>query len=165
MALFFCVKNGYFCKKVLSMSHTKSQLSFKNFLVQDFEYKKVFEIEKPETGESVSLSIQPRALISRKNNFLHILLNTKFIDYKLEISIKGVFIGVFEFETDDEDLLINFLSLNAPAIIFPYIRSLISSFTSQSGSETVILPTLNLIRHKQEIIDTLIDIDEKPDSE
>lgn len=34
--------------------------------------------------------------------------------------------------------------MNALAILFPYVRSIISSFTAQSGMPSVILPTVNI---------------------
>ena len=37
-----------------------------------------------------------------------------------------------------------FFTMNAPAIIFPYIRGYISMLTSLSGCGNVLLPTLNL---------------------
>lgn len=35
---------------------------------------------------------------------------------------------------------------NALAILFPYIRSIVSSVTAQSGREPIILPTVNLVQ-------------------
>jgi preprotein translocase subunit SecB len=34
--------------------------------------------------------------------------------------------------------------INAPAILFPYVRAYISTITNLSGNDTITLPTLNL---------------------
>lgn len=56
---------------------------------------------------------------------------------------------VFEFQLDTEidEKFKNspFLTINAPAIAFPYIRSYISNFTLQSGFNPVILPSINFV--------------------
>lgn len=39
----------------------------------------------------------------------------------------------------------DFLKINAPAIAFPYLRSLISTITLQSGFQCVILPSVNFV--------------------
>jgi preprotein translocase subunit SecB len=70
-------------------------------------------------------------------------------------------VGIFEYDTEDEKLLLNFLSVNGPAIVFPYIRSFISSFTALTGFDTITLPTLNLSGHKDELIKTLIYLEDE----
>ena len=40
--------------------------------------------------------------------------------------------------------LLNFICINAPAIIFPYIRAYVSTLTSLSGIPTIIMPTINM---------------------
>ena len=63
----------------------------------------------------------------------------------LTISVKAE--GYFEFDNDiTQELQDKFFKINAPAILFPYIRAYISTLTSLSGIETIILPTLNISR-------------------
>ncbi len=54
-----------------------------------------------------------------------------------------------EFSTDveiDEKFKKSLLvTLNSPAIVFPYIRSFITMFTSSAGYTPIILPTLNFV--------------------
>ena len=51
----------------------------------------------------------------------------------------------------DSDKLSRFLYLNAPAIMFPYLRAYISSLTALSGINPITLPTLNLSGLKSEL--------------
>jgi preprotein translocase subunit SecB len=59
-------------------------------------------------------------------------------------------IGLFKF-TGDFDEVKNFLYLNAPAILFPYLRAYISTLTTLSGLDTYTLPTMNLSSLKDEL--------------
>ena len=59
---------------------------------------------------------------------------------KIEIDSKGY----FNFKNADKETLSNFLFVNAPAILFPYLRAYISSLSTLSGIHPIILPTLNL---------------------
>lgn len=132
----------------------KSQLNFVNFVVPKFLFEKV----QVEQQESI-FEIIPQAVISRKNKQFHINIDLEIFDVENNFNLKMLCVGIFEYDTEDELLLLNFLSVNGPAIVFPYIRSFVSSFTSLSGFDTITLPTLNLSGHKERLIETLIDLD------
>ena len=52
--------------------------------------------------------------------------------------------GVFAWDADmDNQTLENLLKINAPAILFSYIRSVVSSITAFSGYPALILPLIN----------------------
>jgi hypothetical protein len=59
-------------------------------------------------------------------------------------------IGLFKFSGKVEDVR-TFLLLNAPAILFPYVRAYISSMTALSGMDTIVIPTMNLSGMKDEL--------------
>lgn len=136
----------------------KSQLNFINFVVPKFLFEKL-----PIKKENDSFEIKPQAVINRKNGQFHINIDIEINDSENEFSLKMFAVGIFEFETDKEQNLLNFMSINGPAIIFPYIRSFISSFTALSGFDTITLPTLNLSGFKDDIIKNLIDVDDLKD--
>lgn len=53
--------------------------------------------------------------------------------------------GLFKFDDGLEDIEVDsFISVNAVAILFPYLRSVISNLTINCGVQPVILPTLNI---------------------
>ena len=133
----------------------KAELNFVNFVVPKF----LFEKTQPNEGENV-FEIMPQAVINRKEKQFHINIDLEIQDIKNQFDLKMICVGIFEYNVEDEGLLLNFLSLNGPAIIFPYIRSFISSFTALSGFDTITLPTLNLSAYKESIIENLIDLDE-----
>lgn len=59
-------------------------------------------------------------------------------DAPLKVTLE--IIGRFESDTDIDIKW----EVNALAILFPYVRSVVSSFTAQTGKTPVILPTINV---------------------
>lgn len=138
----------------------KSDLKFVNFAVPKFLFEKA-TIEK----EDNTFNIEPNAVIIRSENQIHINIEVKILDPEHNFNLEMLSIGVFEYSTDDEEVLLNFISINGPAIVFPYVRSFISSYTALSGFDTITLPTLNLSGYKDQIKDTLIDLDSLQDEQ
>ena len=135
---------------------SQSQLNFINFVVPKFMFEK-------KNVESDNFEILPKAVISRKNNQFHINVDVEITNLNNSLVLKMVCVGIFKYNTDDENLLLSFMSLNGPAIVFPYIRSFISSMSSLSGFETITLPTLNLSGYRDQLIKDLIDLDDLKD--
>lgn len=132
----------------------ESQLNFVNFVVPNFHFEKT----RVEAEENV-FNLEPQALISRSKNQFHINIEIEIVNKDNDFILKMLSIGMFDFNTDDEKALFGFISINGPAIIFPYIRSFISNFTSLSGFDTITLPTLNLSGFKDDLIENMIDLD------
>ena len=132
----------------------KSDLKFVNFVVPKFLFEKT-AIQK----EDNIFNIEPHAVIIRSEKQIHINIDVEILDPDHNFNLKMLSIGVFEYNTEDEAKLLNFISLNGPAIVFPYVRSFISSYTALSGFDTITLPTLNLSGYIEKIKDTLIDLD------
>lgn len=133
----------------------KAKIDFKNFVVPKFQFDK----NLPNDVEN-TLELMPQVVISRSKKQFHINVELELIDKENDFLLQMICVGIFHYNIDDENELLNFMSINGPAIIFPYIRSFISSFTALSGFDTVTLPTLNLSGFKQELIENLIDLDE-----
>lgn len=67
-------------------------------------------------------------------------------DEEFNIIVEILF--VFELDQDIDENFLNskFLTINAPAIAFPYVRSYISNLTLQSGFSPIILPSVNFVK-------------------
>jgi len=125
------------------MKEYESVLKFIDLKVDYFYFnlnKDYYENEK----ETVNLSFESNTNIDAENNTAAIQLSCKIFDedyveqnqpFFLEIKTTGLFEcrgDISQFET------------NSFAIIFPYIRAQISSFTSQAGIKPIILPPINV---------------------
>lgn len=61
------------------------------------------------------------------------------------VSISLEYIGLFETEVEitKEFQQGKFIAINAPAIVFPYLRSFLTTFSVNAGLSPIILPTIN----------------------
>lgn len=125
-----------------------AKIAFKNFKCKSFTFNSSTEYLNGTLPKDISLKIDtnPSVDIDNPNYFsLEFLLNLSSKDDVT--SIKASFIG--EFETDgnlniDSDFLnSSFITVNAPAILFPFIRSYISTMTINAGLNPIVLPTIN----------------------
>jgi preprotein translocase subunit SecB len=104
-------------------------------------------IEKNNNNSSIKLSLNfsPKGEISEMENKFNLFLRVDIEDENKSFKIEVDAIANFGFEsTDDIKNLDNFFFINAPAILFPYIRAYISTLTNLSGFPTITLPTLNM---------------------
>lgn len=120
---------------------TETQIKLK-FISVDFPVVN-FNSEKQFSGEEeISVNIEPKVYFPKDDT------NHFKIIQEVQVSVEDTFnifiiaIGNFQLNNvDDEKLRRNFVNLNAPAIMFPYIRSFISTLTSNLGNVT---GTLNI---------------------
>lgn len=92
-------------------------------------------------------------------------LETEVFDSEKNLYIKVNTEGYYEFSEDIPSTnLGKFFTVNAPAILFPYVRAYISTLTSLSGiGGNVLLPTLNLVNLGKELEQNITDITDKSD--
>lgn len=119
----------------------ETQIKLK-FISVDFPVVNFFS-EKQYTGEEeISVHIEPKAYFPKEypNHFKIIQDIQVSVDEIFKIFI--IAIGNFELNNvEEENLRRNFVNMNAPAIMFPYIRAFISTLTSNLGS---VIGTLNI---------------------
>lgn len=122
----------------------QSGFKFLGFRVPEFS----MEVKDPYLlGQSIKndLSVNVQNNFSKENNrFVEVYLGIKIINsegyLKINFTIKGGFLADSEMS---EEVFKQMYSINAPAILFPYARAIISSITSQAGIPQVILPLMN----------------------
>ena len=102
-----------------------------------------------EIREDNSFSLRFKKVFKNKekNNFkIVFFLNIEDKNFDLNID------AVFSFTTDEkitEDFKqSHFPRINAPAIAYPYLRAYVSNLTLQSGTNPVMLPTINFVKFK-----------------
>lgn len=117
----------------------KSSLQFLGYKV----VKSFIENKKGEVGE-VSVNISPEGIIDKTKDIFTLRLNIKITDKEENFNVNVVVVGDFKMNSHNDEKIETFLYLNAPAILFPYIRAYISALTALSGYSSVVLPTFNL---------------------
>jgi preprotein translocase subunit SecB len=131
----------------------KSNLQFKGYRIQDSQIKMSPEVN---AKEELKLNFILKGEYKKDGKFI-LGFDTEILnnDKSLYINIKSQ--GLFECETEDpkDPNFVNILALNAPAILFPYIRAYISTLTALSGLDPITLPTLNLSRFKDNLAENI----------
>ena len=106
-------------------------------------HKSSLTLSEAKMSQKMQFEINPSGEFLEDNRFelildVHVNDEQHFFDVSIEIH------GFFKYQTTDMGNLANFISINAPAIMFPYIRAYVSTLTSLSGIPTITLPTLNM---------------------
>lgn len=131
--------------------------SFDYFLIQKSNIER---LKLEETGQ-MNIDIDLHGNVYIKNKTYQLDMITKVWDEKeiFKSEVHGV--GFFEFEDIKDKNIDSYFYLNAPAILFPYIRAYIASLTALSGFNPITLPTLNLESLKEKLKENTEYIEEK----
>lgn len=130
-----------------------ASISFKNYNFSSFSYKEndKLDIENIDTFE---VENDFSAKVAFTNEKAYIILDCQIgndspkCPFIINVVLKGVFDIEFE-NTEETDVaeLKELLSQNAIAILYPYVRSLVSDVTSKANSfETFIMPVANIAK-------------------
>ena len=123
------------------MKEIKSELKFMNYIVDSVEFKNNVNFE----GDETSLDFKPSVEFDIEENELLVFLtidvfhNAEQNNYPFEISVRVV--GYFKlFNTENVEKY----KANAVAVLFPYVRAIISTYTAAANVNPLILPTVNI---------------------
>ena len=121
------------------MDKYKSKLIFNKYIVKKvlFEYNENFK-EKP-----IDIEFKINKNTSYDKEKMMVDLETEIFEKndKYPFHMVVVVRGIFSIENNDEG--INF-EPNAIAILYPYIRAIVSTYTSQANIMPLILPIINV---------------------
>jgi len=115
-------------------------------------------VQQYDNKTSIDFNVEPKVFYPNDDSlFFKILMDVSLkCEGFFELSLVGI--GNYELDKDfnDENLKKTFVNSNAPAIMFPYIRSFVSSLTSQMGNATgnITIPTQFFHGELSEIQDT-----------
>ncbi len=98
----------------------------------------------------MSIGLDASGEINKAEGKFHLKLNVHVSDEDRGLSVEVDACADYLIDGDVEDpKFSNFLYLNAPAILFPYIRAYISALTALSGIPPVTLPPVNISGMKE----------------
>lgn len=129
-------------------------ITFLDYKVNNIEFKNNDDYN----GEEVDIDFDVSAHyhISDDGEEMIVVLNTnifepkagKIYPFRMSVEIEGYFRSNF----GEEEQEIGKYGKNAVAILFPYVRALVSSFTANANVTPLILPTVNVnkLLEKQE---------------
>ena len=119
----------------------ESKFQFKGFLIK----RSVIELKDGQPSSKLTINFSPKGIIKQNESVFQLILGVKIEDENKTLLIEIEAVSDFLFNNDiDKDILDTLFYINAPALLFPYIRAYISTLTNLSGIKPVTLPTLNL---------------------
>nr|WP_054549511.1 protein-export chaperone SecB [Lysinibacillus sphaericus] len=122
----------------------KQIIQFAGYTIKNINYKTLTE-EDLEEYEENQFELEVSAGIAEDSKSAALILESTTIDLDkerlLEVSILGKFDIISE-ELTQEDIH-SFISRSGIAILFPYLRSVVSMVSSLDSSDAIILPLIN----------------------
>ena len=117
------------------------QLKFLGYRVESSSFKNN-EIKKGTTNVTVNPNIQMDIKKDPKNLFLTITLNVqgteeKVTPFDLSVRIKGIF------EVVQDSLDIDKMRIESSRVLFPYVRSYVTTYTALCGIPPYVLPLID----------------------
>lgn len=122
----------------------KDKISESSFSFVEYKiHKSTLILSDTEISRKMHFEINPSGEFVDEDKFIlsldvHVNDENHYFDVELEMR------GTFMYKATDLERLIKFISINAPAIMFPYIRAYVSTLTSLSGIPTIMMPTINM---------------------
>lgn len=121
----------------------QTPFSFKDFHVADFSIQR-----SPKKAGKINIEVEPKGYVDYKKKSFLLDLDVIVTDDIESFKIQANCLGFFKFkDIKDESIVIeDYFYVNAPAIVFPFIRSFICGVTSLSGMETINVPVINFTK-------------------
>lgn len=124
------------------MKEYNSVLKFLSYKVNEVTLKTNEEFVEEKEGTPISLSIKPTITIEEKKMNIkltvEIFKNAKEKNYPFEMIVETT--GFFEAEDEKPEKFVK----NAIAILYPYVRALVSTYTANANINPLILPAINV---------------------
>lgn len=120
------------------------KIQLKHWIVEDLKFK--IDNKKSRKG---AFELGYGAHFPESNREFHIPFKISIKDADFIISSTVVYVFEVDKEIDEEFKNSPFVSINAPAIAFPYLRAFLSNFTLQAGFQPIVLPSINFVEFSQ----------------
>lgn len=121
-------------------------IKFKGYSIQKMFYSRhpLETLETKETDENQGLTLSSEQSISEDLKEAKLSLTIELENKEKSIYIVTEVESYFEINNIESiDDIRKFLLVNGTAIVYPYLRSIISMMTSLDAGEAIILPTIN----------------------
>lgn len=124
------------------MEKYESVLSFQGYIVNEIVFKRNENFEEIEEGVQVNLNITPKIRTDNEKMQINLIVSVfeeaekNNYPFEIKVDLTGDFIARGEEPT-------KFVG-NAIAILYPYIRAIVSTYTANANVTALILPTINV---------------------
>lgn len=129
------------------MGNSRSVLRFEKYIVKEISY---LTNEMCEDVDEIALDFDfdTDLCLDVKKNKMEIQLTAEIFKdsvkknypFEMRVSIKGY----FSIEVEDSNIDVRMFEENAVAILFPYLRAIVSTYTANANVAPVLLPAMNI---------------------
>ncbi|MFT8633423.1 MAG: protein-export chaperone SecB [Liquorilactobacillus ghanensis] len=123
-------------------------IKLKAYKIMNLSYSNTL-INKKNKKNNFSLVPNLKVRKDKKNGILNVKVDlVKFINEKNCLEVLIEIDGIFEISNElysDEAKMVNVLYVNGTAMLYPYVRAIISMITGLDSTTTVLLPTINTL--------------------
>jgi len=113
-----------------------------NIVLLESEFKRG---KKSLNEKDLNFAINIEKDLKEKNLYIALIVTLRDISENEGLFIKIKMLGVFEMVNSNALSVEDFSRINAPAIIFPFVREHVSSLTLKAGLEPIFLPPINFV--------------------
>lgn len=132
------------------MENTKSDLIFEDYEVEKIEFYNNLNFDGKD-NINIDLDIDSSINFSDDNSGFLLKLSVKLfkdaVKNNYPFSMNLSVIGIFKLDTKNKEKISTFAEVNGVAILFPYIRAIISTYTANANVPPLILPPINVINY------------------
>ena len=128
------------------MSSNRSVLRFDKYIVKSISFQaneKCYCMDDQvelDFDFDIRSSIEENKLVIELSSIIFPDAVTQNYPFEMEVVLKGF----FSIDSADSNVDISFFKTNAVAILFPYLRAIVSSYTANANIAPVILPAMNI---------------------
>lgn len=97
------------------------------------------------SGSDFNIEIGPKGVYTKSTKLYELTLDVRAVNDLNVAFITVLAEAQFNFDEEFNDEIPQYFTVNAPAIMFPYIRAYIAALSALSGVGTLNLPILNLV--------------------
>lgn len=130
------------------MDKYQSVIKFKNYIVRKVVFTANQKYIAPDKDIDMQVQFKTRLDYNKEYHTAAVELGCSIFEDLKEhhpFSLEIVMIGFFKYEANlEKEPLEKLLKVNATAILFPYLRSMVSNVTINSGFDPIILPVINV---------------------
>lgn len=145
-------------------------IKFDDYVIERSNYEFNGSFEGPDENDGLIIENDFNVNIGIKGDKGFVRINVKLgdrddsrvkhIPFFADLIIRGIFSFTEESESEDKDSLEKFISINAVAILYPYLRAHVSSLTLSSNQfPSYVLPVMNFAKMMEEEGKVQIDSD------
>ncbi|NQJ67929.1 hypothetical protein HO543_06050 [Streptococcus suis] len=116
-------------------------ISLEKYIIEELNFKHDLIPEELESESEFKIDFQAGTTEDLKNG--KVILTAKISDVKNHRRIEAKLSGYFDINIKED--IEEYLVVNGTAILFPYLRSVVSMITSLDSSDAIVIPTVNVL--------------------